>query len=75
MPLASASGINRNAAATCACEGAVNLVFGERMCAYCEGFVSEEARSQGFTRDDPWAWRPPATAAKRGRRKAGIQEA
>ncbi len=45
-------------------------VYGERMGAYYRGFVSEEARAQGFTLDDLRAWKPVAASAKRGRRKA-----
>ena len=48
----------------------VDPVYGERMGAYYKGFVSEEARSHGFTLDDLRAWKPAVTAAKRGRRKA-----
>jgi hypothetical protein len=40
------------------------------MGAYYKGFVSEEARSHGFTLDDLKNWKPIATAAKRGRKKA-----
>lgn len=48
----------------------VDPVYGERMGAYYKGFVSEEARSHGFTLDDLRAWKPAVTAAKRGRKKA-----
>lgn len=44
-------------------------VFGERMGHYYKGFVTEEARALGFTLDDLRAWKPAATAAKRGRKK------
>ncbi|MET3181719.1 UNVERIFIED_ORG: hypothetical protein ABIC43_004894 [Variovorax guangxiensis] len=44
-------------------------VFGERMGDYYRGFVTEEARALGFTLDDLRAWKPTATAAKRGRKK------
>lgn len=44
--------------------------YGERMGDYYKGFVSEEARTLGFTLDDLRAWRPVATVAKRGRKKA-----
>lgn len=44
-------------------------VFGERMGHYYKGFVTEEARAQGFTLDDLRAWKPAPTAAKRGRKK------
>ncbi len=47
----------------------VDPVYGERMGAYYKGFVSEEARLHGFTLDDLRAWKPVATAAKRGRKK------
>lgn len=47
-------------------------VFGERMGDYYRGFVTEEARAQGFTLDDLWAWKPAATAAKRGRKKKEV---
>jgi hypothetical protein len=46
----------------------VDPVFGERMGAYYKSFVSEEARSHGFTLDDLRAWKPPAVAGKRGRK-------
>lgn len=48
----------------------VDAVYGERMGHYYKGFVSEEARAQGFTLDDLKAWKPTATVATRGRRKA-----
>jgi hypothetical protein len=48
--------------------------FGERMGVYYKGFISEEARALGFTLDDLRGWKPAATTAKRGRRKAGTQE-
>lgn len=44
-------------------------VFGERMGAYYKGFVTEEARAQGFTLDDLRSWKPAEVAAKRGRKK------
>lgn len=44
-------------------------VYGERMGDYYRGFVTEEARALGFTLDDLRAWKPAATAAKRGRKK------
>jgi hypothetical protein len=51
----------------------VDPVYGERMGHYYKGFVSEEARAQGFTLDDLRAWKPvTAVAAKRGRKKAAI---
>jgi len=47
----------------------VDPVYGERMGHYYKGFVSEEARAQGFTLDDLRAWKPAVTAATRGRKK------
>lgn len=47
-------------------------VFGERMGDYYRGFVTEEARALGFTLDDLRAWKPAATAAKRGRKKKEV---
>ncbi len=44
-------------------------VYGERMGDYYRGFVTEEARTLGFTLDDLRAWKPVAVAAKRGRKK------
>lgn len=44
-------------------------VFGERMGDYYRSFVTDEARALGFTLDDLRAWKPAATAAKRGRKK------
>ncbi|KAF0162604.1 MAG: hypothetical protein FD157_3835 [Rhodocyclaceae bacterium] len=44
--------------------------YGERMGDYYKGFAAEEARTLGFTLDDLRAWRPAATVAKRGRKKA-----
>ena len=44
-------------------------VYGERMGDYYQGFVTEEARTLGFTLDDLRAWKPVAVAAKRGRKK------
>jgi len=48
----------------------VDPVYGERMGDYYGAFVSDEARSLGFTLDDLHAWKPAVVAAKRGRRKA-----
>ena len=48
----------------------VDPVYGERMGAYYKGFVSEEARSHGFTLDDLRAWKPAAGPVRRGRRRA-----
>lgn len=45
-------------------------VYGERMGDYYRAFVSDEARSLGFTLDDLRAWKPAFVGAKRGRRKA-----
>jgi hypothetical protein len=50
----------------------VDPVYGERMGAYYKGFVSEEARSHGFTLDDLRTWKPAVTAAKRGRKRASV---
>jgi hypothetical protein len=47
----------------------IDPVYGERMGAYYRGFVNEEARALGLTVDDLRAWKPAATAAKRGRKK------
>ncbi|MDP2794606.1 MAG: BREX-2 system adenine-specific DNA-methyltransferase PglX [Sulfurisoma sp.] len=43
--------------------------YGERMGDYYKGFVTEEARTLGFTLDDLRAWKPVVTMAKRGKRK------
>jgi hypothetical protein len=48
----------------------VDPVYGERMGHYYKGFVSEEARAQGFTLDDLKAWKPAVAATHRGRRRA-----
>lgn len=48
----------------------VDPVYGERMGDYYQGFVSEEARAQGFTLGDLKAWKPVVTATPRGRRRA-----
>ena len=48
----------------------IDPAYGERMGTYYRGFVNEEARALGFTLDDLRAWKPVATAAKRGRKKA-----
>jgi hypothetical protein len=42
----------------------------DRMGDYYRDFVSDEARSLGFTLDDLRAWKPVLVSAKRGRRKA-----
>lgn len=42
--------------------------FGQRLDEYFEGFLLEELRGLGLTRDDLRAWRPPA--GRRGRRSA-----
>lgn len=46
----------------------VDQVYGERMGDYYSAFVLEEARGLGFTQDDLRAWKPDATAAKRGKK-------
>jgi hypothetical protein len=43
---------------------------GERMGTYYRGFVSDEARSLGFTLDDLRAWMPAGPVRARGRRTA-----
>ena len=48
----------------------IDPAFGERMGTYYRGFVTDEARELGFTLEDLRAWKPAATAAKRGRKKA-----
>jgi hypothetical protein len=48
----------------------IDPAYGERMGTYYRGFVVEDARALGFTLDDLRAWKPAATAAKRGRKKA-----
>lgn len=48
----------------------VDPAYGERMGDYYNGFVSEEARANGFTLDDLLAWKPAAAPARRSRRKA-----
>ena len=48
----------------------IDPVYGERMGTYYRGFVNEEARALGFTLADLRAWKPVASAAKRGRKKA-----
>lgn len=48
----------------------VDSVYGERMGAYYKGFVSEEARSHGFTLDDLRTWKPAAGPVRRGRRRS-----
>ena len=47
----------------------IDPVYGERMGAYYKSFVSEEARSHGFTLDDLRAWKPTIVATKRGRKR------
>ena len=47
----------------------VNPIYGERMGTYYKGFVTEEARAQGFTVDDLRGWKPAVIAATRGRRR------
>ncbi|MBI3156059.1 MAG: BREX-2 system adenine-specific DNA-methyltransferase PglX [Burkholderiales bacterium] len=48
----------------------VDPAFGERMGDFYEGFVNDQARELGFTRDDLRAWRPAPVAAKRRGRKS-----
>jgi hypothetical protein len=48
----------------------IDPAFGERMGDYYRSFVTEEARSLGFTLDDLRTWKPVAVAAKRARKKA-----
>jgi hypothetical protein len=43
---------------------------GTRMGDYLDGFVDEEARSLGLTREAVTSWQPPASTARRGRRRA-----
>lgn len=43
---------------------------GTRMGDYLDGFVDEEARDLGLTREAVVGWRPPATTVRRGRRPA-----
>ena len=50
----------------------VDPVFGERMGHYYKGFVTEEARAQGFTLDDLKAWKPVVAATTRGRRRTVV---
>jgi len=50
----------------------IDPAFGERMGDYYRSFVTEEARSLGFTLDDLRGWKPVAVAAKRGRKKAVV---
>lgn len=50
----------------------VDPIYGERMGHYYKGFVSEEARAQGFTLDDLKAWKPAVAAATRGRRRNAV---
>jgi hypothetical protein len=50
----------------------VDPVYGERMGHYYKGFVTEEARAQGFTLDDLRAWKPVVVAATRGRRRNAV---
>ena len=45
----------------------VDPVYGERMGTYYKGFVSEEARTHGFTLDDLRAWRPAQSTTRRRR--------
>ncbi len=43
---------------------------GTRMGDYLDGFVDEECRGLGLTREAVVAWQPPATTARRGRRRS-----
>jgi len=43
---------------------------GTRMGDYLDGFVDEEARGLGLTREAVVGWQPPATTVRRGRRPA-----
>ncbi|TDU23279.1 hypothetical protein DFR24_4802 [Panacagrimonas perspica] len=45
-------------------------LYGERMGDYYAGFVQDQARELGLTLDEIRGWRPPAVAARRGRRRA-----
>lgn len=46
----------------------IDARYGQRMGEVYEGFVDEEARAFGLTRDAIRAWTPPAAARQRGRR-------
>ena len=48
----------------------MDAFYGERMGTYYKGFVSEEARTHGFTLNDLRAWRPEAATTRRRRRKS-----
>ncbi|MCB1956988.1 MAG: BREX-2 system adenine-specific DNA-methyltransferase PglX [Rhodocyclaceae bacterium] len=48
----------------------MNPDFGARMGDYYESFVTDEARALQFTLDELRAWKPAATAVKRGRKKS-----
>lgn len=48
----------------------MNPDFGARMGDYYASFVTDEARALQFTLDDLRAWKPQATAARRGRKKS-----
>lgn len=48
----------------------VDPVYGERMGHYYKGFLTEEARGQGFTLDDLKGWKPAVATTTRGRRRA-----
>ena len=39
---------------------------------YLDGFVDEEARDLGLTRDAVVGWQPPATTVRRGRRRIEV---
>ena len=48
----------------------MNPDFGARMGDYYESFVTDEVRALQFTLDDLRAWKPAATAARRGRKRS-----
>ncbi|MCZ8285529.1 MAG: hypothetical protein O9353_08715, partial [Bacteroidia bacterium] len=48
----------------------IDPVYGERMGHYYKGFVTEEARGQGFTLDDLKGWKPAVAPTTRERRRA-----
>jgi hypothetical protein len=43
---------------------------GTRMGDYLDGFVDEECRGLGLTREAVVAWQPTVTTARRGRRRS-----
>ena len=44
-----------------------------RMGDYLDGFVDEEARGLGLTREAVTSWQPPASTVRRGRRRAAVE--